>query len=119
MFISFSGGKESALLLQLVIDYKKRNNLSTKIGVFNQDFESQYQVTTEFVEEIFEKYISDIEPYWVCLPMDLRTSLSNYQLYWYLWDDKNKDIWIGNFPDKPYVIHIENNPFYLYKYRML
>ncbi|CEQ29805.1 Predicted phosphoadenosine phosphosulfate sulfotransferase [[Clostridium] sordellii] len=119
IFISFSGGKDSALLLHLVMDYKKRNNLSNKIGVFHQDFEAQYQVTTEFVEKIFEKYISDIEPYWVCLPMAVRTSLSNYQLYWYPWDDKNKDIWVRNIPDKPYVIHVNNNPFYLYKYRML
>lgn len=40
VFISFSRVKESALLLHLVIDYIKRNNLSTKIGVFNQEFES-------------------------------------------------------------------------------
>ncbi|WP_165484093.1 phosphoadenosine phosphosulfate reductase domain-containing protein, partial [Clostridioides difficile] len=75
IFVSFSGGKDSALLLHLVIDYKRRNNLDTKIGVFHQDFEAQYQITTEFVEEIFEKYILDIEPYWVCLPMAVRTAL--------------------------------------------
>lgn len=119
IFVSFSGGKDSALLLHLVIDYKRRNNLDAKIGVFHQDFEAQYQVTTEFVEEIFEKYILDIEPYWVCLPMAVRTALSNYQLYWYPWDDKNKEIWIRDLPEKPYVIHMGNNPFYLYKYRML
>ena len=43
--------------------------------------------------------------------MILRSSLNNYQLYWYPCDDKNKDIWIRNIPDKAYVIHIENNPF--------
>lgn len=119
IYISFSGGKDSTLLLHLVIDYKRRHGLSTKIGVFHQDFEAQYQVTTEFVEETFDKYISEIEPYWVCLPMAVRTALSNYQLYWYPWDDKNKESWIRELPDKHYVIHIENNPFYLYKYRML
>ena len=51
-------------------------------------------------------------------PMATRTALSSYEMYWYPWDDTKKDIWIRDMPKKPYVINIENNPFYYYKYKM-
>ncbi len=92
IYVSFSGGKDSALLLHLVMEYKRKNHLPQRIGVFHQDFEAQYHVTTEFVEQVFEKYQLDIEPYWVCLPMAVRTALSSYQMYWYPWDDKRKEL---------------------------
>ena len=47
IYVSFSGGKDSGLLLNMVLDYKRRNNIQKKIGVFHQDFEAQYQTTTE------------------------------------------------------------------------
>ncbi|NWK10804.1 DUF3440 domain-containing protein [Clostridium cadaveris] len=119
IFISFSGGKDSGLLLQMVLDYKKKYNHSQTIGVFHQDFEAQYEVTTDYVERMFEKHLSEIEPYWVCLPMAVRTALSSYQIYWYPWDEKKKDIWVRDMPCKPYVIHLENNPMTTYRYRML
>ena len=118
IYVSFSGGKDSGLLLNLILDYKRRNHIDRKIGVFHQDFEAQYSVTTDFVEKMFEDNLADIEPYWVCLPMATRTALSSYEMYWYPWDDQKKELWVRPMPDKPYVINLENNPFYLYKYRM-
>lgn len=38
IYISFSGGKDSGLLLNLVLDYVKNHNLNRRIGVFHQDF---------------------------------------------------------------------------------
>lgn len=118
IYVSFSGGKDSGLLLNLILDYKRRNNITKKIGVFHQDFEAQYSVTTKFVEKMFEDNLADIEPYWVCLPMATRTALSSYEMYWYPWDDQKEELWVRPMPDKPYVINLKNNPFYLYKYRM-
>lgn len=68
--------------------YRKKLGLSTRLGVFHQDFEAQYQATTEFVEEMFERYLDGIKPYWVCQPMIVRTALSNYQVDWCAWDDR-------------------------------
>ncbi len=119
VYVSFSGGKDSGLLLHMLMKYKREKNLSKTIGVFHQDFEAQYEVTTKFVETVFEQYISEIEPYWVCLPMAVRTALSNYQMHWYPWDDKQRDLWIRELPNKPYVIHLDNNPIDTYRYRML
>lgn len=118
IFVSFSGGKDSGLLLNLLLDYKHQHHIDKKIGVFHQDFEAQYSFTTKYVEETFERVMDDIEPYWVCLPMAVRTALSSYELFWYPWDEAKKDVWIRPMPDKPYVINMKNNPFYLYHYKM-
>lgn len=69
IYVSFSGGKDSGLLLNLVLDYIKRRHIGRKIGLFHQDFEAQYSMTTKYVEETFEKNLDMVEPYWVCLPM--------------------------------------------------
>ena len=76
IYVSFSGGKDSGLLLNMVLDYKRKHNIKKKIGVFHQDFEAQYQLTTDYVTKMFEDNIDDIEPYWVCLPMGSRCAVS-------------------------------------------
>ena len=118
IYLSFSGGKDSGLLLNLVLDFQKKYYPEKKIGVFHQDFEAQYTVTSEYVERTFEGIKDDVEPYWVCLPMATRTALSSYEMYWYPWDDKKQDIWVREMPEKEYVINLENNPITTYRYRM-
>ena len=44
IYVSFSGGKDSGVLLNLCIDYIRRNNLKRKIGVFHMDYEIQPQI---------------------------------------------------------------------------
>ena len=90
IYISFSGGKDSGLLLNLVLDYRDRCFPQKALGVFHQDFEAQYTVTTEYVERTFERIKGRVEPYWVCLPMATRTALSSYEMYWYPWDDTRR-----------------------------
>ena len=118
IYLSFSGGKDSGVLLNLVLDFKRKYYPDRKIGVFHQDFEAQYTVTTEYIERTFEKIKDEVEPYWVCLPMATRTALSSYEMYWYPWDDKKKDAWVREMPKKDYVISLENNPMTTYRYRM-
>jgi len=118
IFVSFSGGKDSGLLLELTLDFQKKYYPEKKIGVFHQDFEAQYRFTTEYVERTFERIKDDVEPYWVCLPMATRTAVSNYEMYWYPWDDKKEDIWVRPMPEHPYVINLKNNPMRTYRYRM-
>lgn len=119
IYVSFSGGKDSGLLLNLVLSYKRKHNITKKIGVFHQDFEAQYQTTTDFVARMFENNMKDIEPYWVCLPMGSRCAVSNFQMYWYPWDPDQKALWVRKMPKMPYIINLENNPFDFYKYKMV
>lgn len=118
IYISFSGGKDSGLLLNLVLDFRKKYYPDRRIGVFHQDFEAQYTVTTEYIERTFERIRDEVEPYWVCLPMATRTALSSYEMYWYPWDDTKKETWVRPMPDHDYVINLDNNPVTTYRYRM-
>lgn len=118
IYVSFSGGKDSTLLLNLVLDFKRKYYPNKKIGVYHQDFEAQYSVTTKFIEDTFEKIKDEVEPYWLCLPAATRTALSNYQMYWYPWDDQKEDIWVREMPKFDYIINLKNNPITTYKYKM-
>lgn len=97
IFVSFSGGKDSGLLLNMLLDFRRKYYPHRRIGVFHQDFEAQYTVTTQYVENTFVRLEEDplIDLYWVCLPMETRTCFSNYQMYWYPWDDTKQDSGYG------------------------
>ena len=118
IFVSFSGGKDSGLLLNMTLDFQKKYFPGKRIGVYHQDFEAQYSVTTQYVERTFKRIKNDVEPYWVCLPAATRTAVSNYQMYWYPWDDTCESAWVRPMPKHPYVINLENNPITTYRYRM-
>lgn len=117
--MSFSGGKDSGLLLNLVMDYMQRRGIQKRIGLFHQDFEAQYTATTEYVTRTFDRFRNRTEQFWCCLPMGSKTNLSNYELYWYPWDPDKREIWVRELPDDPAVITLENNPFDFYKLKML
>lgn len=63
IYVSFSGGKDSGVLLQLCTDYIRKHCPGRKIGVFHLDYEIQYGETIRYVEKfwrriaIFSKYI--------------------------------------------------------------
>lgn len=116
--MAFSGGKDSGLLLNMTLDFQKKYYPEKKIGVFHQDFEAQYSVTTEYVERTFKRIENDVEPYWVCLPMATRTALSSYEMFWYPWDDTKVSSWVRPMPKHSYVINLDNNPMTTYTYKM-
>lgn len=118
IIISFSGGKDSGLLLNMVMQYMEQRGIRREIGLFHQDFEAQYEKTTEFVERTFDRYRGRVTPYWVCLPMASKTTLSNYSLYWYPWDPDMEAAWVRPMPQRPEVIHLANNPFDFYTLKM-
>lgn len=120
IFVSFSGGKDSGLLLEMTLDFRNKYYPDRQIGVFHQDFEAQYTVTSEYVERTFKRLENEpgLDLYWVCLPMATRTCFSSYQMYWFPWDETKEDSWVRPMPQHPYVINLDNNPMTTYKYRM-
>ncbi len=66
IYVSFSGGKDSGLLLNLLLDFKRQHYPERLIGMFHQDFEAQYTLTTEYVEQTFRQLEHEVDPYWVC-----------------------------------------------------
>lgn len=118
IYVSFSGGKDSSVVLHLVIDYIKKNSINRKIGVLFLDLEGQYELTIHYIKETLETNLDYIIPYWVCLPLNLRNAVSVYQPFWCCWEKQQQDKWIRQMPDLPYIINESNNPFDFYKYRM-
>lgn len=55
IYISFSGGKDSGVLLNLLLDYRNKYASDRVIGVFHQDFEAQYAVTTDYITHTFKR----------------------------------------------------------------
>lgn len=97
VYVSFSAGKDSSVMLHLVMDEAKRRK--RKVGVLLIDLEAQYTLTIKHAEEMFERYAEFIEPYWVCLPIKLRNSVSNYEPVWCAWDPERKGDWVRPMPD--------------------
>lgn len=100
--ISFSGGKDSTVMMHLVMDEAIRRG--RKVGVLVVDLEAQYQITMEHVASMLDLYRDHIEPYWVCLPMLLRNAVTQFEPRWCCWDPEAKDLWVREIPDHAGVI---------------
>lgn len=102
IYVSFSGGKDSGVLLNLCIDYIRKNNLDRKIGVFHMDYEAQYQMTTDYVDQVLSENLDIIEVYRICVPFKASTSTSMHQTFWRPWNPDLKDIWVREIPNNHY-----------------
>lgn len=95
-YVAFSGGKDSSVLLHLVMEEAIPRGI--KVGVMYIDFEAQYKETIRHVEEMFETYKDNIDFHWICIPMKLRNALTNYEPQWVCWDETKKDMWVRQKP---------------------
>lgn len=109
IYVSFSGGKDSTVMLHLVMDEAIKRN--RKIGVLMIDLEGQYKITIDHVQECYEKYKDLIEPYWVCLPIHLRNAVSVFETHWICWDEDKRPAWIRE-PPKMGITDLNYFPFF-------
>ncbi len=103
VYVSFSGGKDSGVLLNLCIDYIRNNNLKIKLGVFHLDYEAQYTMTTNYVNETLAANSDILEIYRCCVPFKVTTCTSMHETYWRPWEESKKDIWVSEFPEHCYT----------------
>lgn len=96
IYLSFSGGKDSTVMLHLAMEEAKKRN--QKIGVLIVDLEGQYNLTIQHLYSCIEEYKDHIELFWVCLPIHLRNAVSVYEPFWMCWDKDKKDDWIRSLP---------------------
>lgn len=96
IYVSFSGGKDSSVMLHLVMHEAVRRN--RKVGVLFVDLEAQYVMTMAHIEEMYRKYAEYIEPFWVSLPIHLRNAVSQYEPQWVCWDPGREADWVRTPP---------------------
>ncbi len=111
VIISFSGGKDSGLLLQFVMDYAKAIDFpKDRLFIYYQDNESNMASTNEFVLQMEDTYADRARVFHFCQPFALRNAVSVYEMWWFPFDPDKKDAWISQPPDRPYVYTMANNP---------
>lgn len=101
LYVSFSAGKDSSVMLHLVMDEAIKRK--RKVGVLLIDLEAQYNLTISHAQEMIAMYREHIELYWICLPIKLRNSVSNYEPVWCAWDPDRKADWIREAPPNSIV----------------
>ena len=108
IYVSFSGGKDSTVMLHLVMEEAiKRKQI---IGCMIVDLEGQYKLTIDHMQKCVEMYKDNIELFWICEPIHLRNAVSVYEPHWVCWDESRKKDWIR---EKPKQACKGKFPFYV------
>lgn len=112
--VSFSGGKDSTVLLHLALEVATEMD-KLPIHVMFIDLEGQYAETIRHIETMMDD--PRVDGSWICLPLNLRNAVSHFQPHWACWDEAEHARWVRPLPTHPSVI---NNPdrFPFFHYRM-
>jgi len=94
--VSFSGGKDSSVMLHLVMAEAVKRGRT--VGVLIIDMEAQYTATIEHIRDMVTRYRDHIDLHWVCVPLTLRNAVTNYEPKWTCWDPEKEDIWVRPLP---------------------
>ena len=118
IYVSFSGGKDSGVMLNLVIDYIRKNCPDRRVGVMILDNEANYTLSLEFMHRILDKNLDILDVYWNCLPITLPCTVSSYEIDWQCWGENDKKRWIRPMPKQDYVVNINNNKYDFFRENM-
>lgn len=114
IIVSFSGGKDSGVMLELVHNYYMKHSLDQleiKISVFYLDYEGNYQQTKDYVQRCMGKY-PNFDYYHICLPISASCGVSMFQASWLPWDPEHKELWVSKIPQNAISLENHNLPFF-------
>jgi len=114
IYLSFSGGKDSGVMLNLVLDYMREHNIKQKIGLMVMDNEANYSYSLEYMKRTIDKNLDLLDVYWICLPLQLPCTVSQYDTTYITWDRSCEEKWIHPMPNEDYVVNIDNHDFPFY-----
>lgn len=113
VYVSFSGGKDSGVLLNMTIDFIRKNYPGRKLGIFHVDYEAQYQMTTDYTDLELSKNKDILEVYRICLPIAAKCATSMYSDHWIPWNPEEKELWVRDLPKES--INLSNHEFPWFK----
>lgn len=91
IYLSFSGGKDSTAMFHLVMEEAKLRN--RKIGILFIDWECQFELTIEHMDQMTALYEPWIDLHWIALEVETCSSCSAYEPLWRSWDERKKTLW--------------------------
>lgn len=93
--VSYSGGKDSTVLLELARQEAVRRK--RQIYALFVDPEAQY---SETISQIEHAILGDptIIPFWICVPLLWRNGVSVFQPHWRSWDPDEQERWVRPMP---------------------
>ena len=114
VLVSFSGGKDSTIALNLALEVAcDRNKLP--LDVCFVDEEAITPETVEYVERVRSEARPaqagsrpDVKLKWACLPVKHRNACSRSQPYWYPWLEADRAKWVRPMPE--WAITIDHVP---------
>ncbi len=93
--VSFSGGKDSTVCLNLALMVaSERGRLP--LDVYTFDEEAIHPETVEYLHRVAAR--PDIRFRWYCIPVQHRNACSRKSPYWYPWNPAERGIWVRELP---------------------
>jgi len=93
--VSFSGGKDSTVCLNLALEEAERRNL-LPLDVIFWDEEALHPETIEYVDRVSRDPRTRFR--WLCLPIQHRNACSRQQPFWYPWAPEDRPLWCRPLP---------------------
>lgn len=109
IYLSFSGGKDSGVMLNLVLKYMKDNGIKKKIGLMTMDNECNFTHSLDFMHSIIKNNIEYLDVYWCCMPVTIPCTVSSYEIDYQTWGTKDEYRWVRPMPKEDYIIDIEKS----------
>ena len=94
--VTFSGGKDSGVLLHLTLDEAVKRD--RQITVLFLDWEAQFSLTIDFIQECRTLYAKHINFLWVCVPLRTVNACSVFEPEWTCWEPAKADLWVRQPP---------------------
>ena len=94
--VSFSGGKDSTVCLNLAIE------AATKVGklpidVYFFDEEAIQPETVAYVQRVSQ--LETVNLKWICVPIRHRNACSRHQPWWFPWNPDDESLWVRPLPE--------------------
>lgn len=114
IYVSFSGGKDSTVMLHLVMDEAIKRG--RKVGVMFIDWECQFTLTIDHIRAMYQKYEAHITPYWIAVPIRTWNGCSMHEPEWVCWEEGKEALWVR---EKDPISIQDKNHFPFYYHNML